>query len=378
LGLTLCLVTSVQCSSSSSPPSASGSPQPSSGIHLQLVAGGLSEPVHLTSPPADPRLFIVEQRGTIRIFEDGRLLPDPFLDISAKVRSGGEQGLLSVAFHPSYASNGFFYVNYTDRSGDTRVERYSVSADRNRAIAGSALQILFVEQPYDNHNGGHVLFGPDGMLWIGMGDGGSGNDPHGNGQNPHVLLGKLLRLDVNGGVPYTIPPDNPFADGRNGRPEVWATGLRNPWRLAFDRAENRLYIADVGQNRWEEVHVVAADAPGLNLGWNIMEGNHCLRASCLPVGVPATLEYDHNDGCSITGGIVYRGSQIPGIAGHYFFSDYCSGWIDSFRHESGNATQWRRWQLPERLPVSSFGEDSAGEMYVVSHDGRVFKVVPAS
>jgi glucose/arabinose dehydrogenase len=349
------------------------------GLTLELVASGLQSPVHLVAPPGDPRLFIVEQPGRIRIVEGGALLETPFLDITDRVRAGGERGLLSVAFHPRYAENGFFYVNYTDRDGDTKVERYRVGWEPNRANPTSAKPVLAVDQPYANHNGGHILFGPDGMLYIGMGDGGSGGDPHGNGQDLRTLLGKLLRIDVDHGTPYGIPPDNPFVGRRGARPEIWALGLRNPWRMAFDDSTGLLYIADVGQNQWEEVHVEKADAAGLNYGWNVMEGDHCFRGSrCDRRGLAIPpYEYGHGEGCSITGGVVYRGRRIPWAAGFYFFADYCSGWIWSFRYAKGEATEVQQWTLPATPSPTSFGTDAAGEIYVVSHGGRVWRIAPA-
>ncbi len=347
-------------------------------VQLEVVASGLTNPVYLTAPTGDARQFIVEQSGRIRIVQNGQLLTTPFLDLTSKVRYGGEQGLLSMAFHPQYASNGFFYVNYTDTQGDTRVERYHVSSDANRAESESAKQILFVDQPYANHNGGHILFGPDGMLYIGMGDGGSGGDPQGNGQNRNALLGKILRIDVNAGDPYGIPAGNPFASTAGARPEIWATGVRNPWRLAFDRTDNRFYVADVGQNAVEEINVVPAGTGGQNYGWNLMEGSRCYgSANCSNTGLTLPLtEYSHSDGCSVTGGIVYRGNRLTQLRGLYFYSDYCQGWIRSFRYANGQATEARTWSLGDIGQVLSFGEDGAGEMYVLSSNGRVYRFVP--
>ncbi len=359
------------------PGNGNGEPQ---AVRLAEVVSGLASPVHLAAPPGDTRLFVVEQPGRIRIIEDGELLPTPFLDIVSKVGSGGERGLLSVAFHPDYASNGRFYVNYTDRSGDTRIEQYTVSAaDPNRADEASAKLILAVEQPYANHNGGLLLFGPDGMLYVGMGDGGSGGDPHGHGQNKGTLLGALLRIDVDGGDPYAIPPDNPYAGESAARGEIWAIGLRNPWRFAFDPPANRLYIADVGQNRYEEVNVAAADAPGLNYGWNIMEGAHCYPGgSCDRDGlVLPALEYTHDDGCSVTGGLVYRGAAIPSLVGHYLYADYCAGWIRSFRYDGTAAADRRELIAGGAGSILSFGQDAAGEVYVLSSNGRVYRIEPA-
>jgi glucose/arabinose dehydrogenase len=353
-------------------------PGPTGDLQLERVASGLSDPLYLTAPAGDPRLFIVEQAGRIRIVESGQLLTTSFLDINPIVRSGGEQGLLSVAFHPSYATNGYFYVNYTDNNGDTRVERYTVSANANLADPGSAKLLLLIRQPYANHNGGLVMFGPDGKLYIGMGDGGSGGDPQNRAQNRDSLLGKLLRIDVDGGDPYAIPPDNPYARG-GGRAEIWAIGLRNPWRFAFDRPAGLLYIADVGQNLWEEVSVAPSGQAGLNYGWRIMEGTHCyVSTPCNSTGlVPPALEYGHANGCSITGGFVYRGSRAPSLVGQYFYSDYCSGWIRSFTYSNGAVQRQTNWNLNVSIGnVLSFGEDSAGELYVLA-GGSVYRIASA-
>ena len=272
-GLAL-ICTLIGCGSAAAPPGSQVQ------LAVQVVASGLESPVYLTAPPGDARLFVVEQPGRIRIVKDGQLLAQPFLDIQSVVRSGGERGLLSVAFHPRYGANGYFYVDYTDQDGNTQVVRYSVTAGNpDLAEASSARTILSVAQPFANHNGGLLAFGPDGMLYVGMGDGGSGGDPMGNGQNLNTLLGKLLRIDVDGGDPYAVPADNPFAGERGIRGELWAFGLRNPWRYSFDRASGLLYIADVGQNAWEEVDVSPAASAARNYGWNTMEGTHCYAAS---------------------------------------------------------------------------------------------------
>jgi uncharacterized membrane protein YgdD (TMEM256/DUF423 family)/glucose/arabinose dehydrogenase len=357
---------------------------PATGIRLEPVADGFDRPLHLTAPAGDPRLFVVEQGGTVRIVRGRDVVARPFLDLSDRLRAGGEQGLLSMAFHPAYRTNGFFFVNYTDRDGDTRVERFRVSRDPDVADPSSAHLVLRVEQPYSNHNGGHVFFGPDGMLYVGMGDGGSGGDPGNRAQDPRELLGKLLRLDVDaaGTGPYAIPPDNPYA-GRpaSGRPEIWALGLRNPWRCAFDPPSGLLYIADVGQNEWEEVHVEPATRAGVNYGWNLMEGRHPFRPagrSTAGLAQPP-VEYSHGEGCSITGGAVYRGRAVPDLVGQYVFSDYCTGWIRSFRFADGRATDRREWSGLAGGNVTSFGVDAAGELYVLSADGAVrrFAVAPA-
>jgi len=348
---------------------------------VPIVTSGLSSPLYLTAPVGDTaRLFVVEQGGQIRIVQHGQLLPTAFLDIHTRLVSGGEQGLLSVAFHPSYATNGFFYVNYTDLNGDTRVERYTVSAaDSNLADTATHKLILSVRQPYSNHNGGLVMFGPDGMLYIGMGDGGSGGDPENRAQNPDSLLGKLLRIDVDGGDPYAIPTGNPFRNG-GGAPEIWAVGLRNPWRFAFDRSAGLLYIGDVGQGAWEEVDVEPASQGGLNYGWRIMEGAHCYSATnCSSAGlVLPALEYDHSNGCSIIGGFVYRGTKAPTLVGQYFYSDYCSGWLRSFSYANGAVAAQTGWSLNVTLGnVLSLGEDSAGELYVLTAGGSIYRIAPA-
>jgi glucose/arabinose dehydrogenase len=348
-------------------------------LAVQEIASGLSAPLFLASPPGDARLFVVEQPGRIRLIRDGALLPRPFLDIAPLVGSGGERGLLSVAFHPRYAQNGYFYVNYTDLNGDTRIERYAVDvADPDAADPTSARLILGVDQPYSNHNGGLVMFGPDGMLYVGMGDGGSGGDPQGNGQSLNTHLGKLLRLDVDGGDPYAVPSDNPFFGQPGPRAEIWAIGLRNPWRFSFDAESGLLFIGDVGQNAWEEVDVAPADQPALNFGWSVMEGAHCLGASsCDQSGLTLPVhEYPNPDeGCSVIGGYVYRGTAIPEIAGHYFYSDLCDGRIRSFRYENGTAVDAVTRSVGDLGTVLSFGVDDDGELYVLSQNGRVFRIV---
>ena len=323
-------------------------------VALELVASGFDRPLFLTSPPGDSRLFVVEQGGRIRIVGGGT-----FLDLSALASDGGERGLLGLAFHPNYATNGLFYVNYTDNNGNTRIVSYTRSSNPEQASAGSAQILLTINQPASNHNGGWIAFGPDGLLYIGMGDGGGGNDQFGNGQNPSSLLGKILRMDVS-----------------NANTEIWATGVRNPWRNAFDG--NLLYVADVGQNRWEEINVISTSANSPNLGWPVMEGGHCLTGdSCNRTGfVLPVAEYSHDQGCSITGGYVYRGSAIPGLAGTYFYSDFCEGTLRSFRFDGNAALDSKVWTEVGNLgTVSSFGEDSAGELYVLTFDGAVRKLV---
>jgi glucose/arabinose dehydrogenase len=342
------------------------------------VVDGLDSPVWLTAPPGDSaRLFVVEQPGRIRVIRNGRLLPAPFLDLRDRVRSGGERGLLSVAFHPRYRENGWLFVDYTDRHGDTQIERYRVGADPDRADPASATAILHIAQPYANHNGGLVLFGPDGMLWIGMGDGGSAGDPQDRAENPDELLGKLLRIDVDRGAPYAIPPGNPFAGRGGGRAEIWAMGLRNPWRYSFDPTLHHLWIGDVGQNAWEEVDLVDDRAPGLDFGWRRDEGTHPYRAGA-GRGTPVMplIEYPHAEGCSVIGGFVYRGRAVPALAGQYVYGDYCSGWIRSVRAEGGRVTETHLWNVKHPGSISSFGIDGRGELYVITLDGSVLRVVP--
>ncbi len=351
-------------------------PARADGIRLDPVARGLDEPVHVAAPAGDARLFVTEKGGRIRVIRDGRLLERPYLDIARDVSTGGEQGLLSVAFHPRFRDNGRFYVNFTDRRGDTRVVGYRADPAADTADPASAALVLHVPQPYANHNGGHVLFGPDGMLYVGMGDGGAGGDPHGHAQDRRSLLGKLLRLDVDGGVPYAVPPGNPFAGGRT-RAEIWALGLRNPWRIAFD--SGLVYIADVGQNRWEEVNVAPADRGGLNYGWRTMEGAHCYRNPfCGREGlVLPAVAYDHDDGCSVIGGVVYRGRAAPVLAGRYLYSDWCGGWLRSFTWRNGAATDQRRWEIGNVGMVTSFGTDGSGEVYLVAANGIVYRITAA-
>jgi len=349
------------------------------GEGLTLVVSGLSSPVLLTAPVGDDRLFIVEKSGRIRVFRDGTLLPTPFLDIASQTSGGGERGLLGLAFDPDYASNGTFYVNHTDNSGDTRILRFTTSADPNVADAASMQLVLEIDQPYDNHNGGHITFGPDGMLYVGMGDGGSGGDPDGHGQNRATLLGSMLRIDVGGSATYSVPSDNPFRGNSAVAPETWAYGLRNPWRFSFDRETGDLWIGDVGQNRMEEISFRDASSDGgENYGWNILEGTLCHATDpCDSSGTVLPIhEYDHDDGCSVTGGIVYRGT-ISTLRGRYFYADYCESWIRSFREDDGRAVEHFDHSVDfGAVPnITAFGEDGAGELYVVSINGDVYRVV---
>ena len=358
-------------------------PDGTAGVGLEPVATGLNNPLYLTSPPGDTdRLFIVEQGGTIRVVKGGALLPDPFLDITDRVSSGGERGLFGLAFDPAYGSNGRFVVHYTDPDGNTRLSVFHVSADPDPADLASETIVLAAQQPFSNHNGGQILFGPDGYLYLGLGDGGGAGDPEGNGQKITDLLGDILRLDLSSGTSAVPPADNPFVGRSDAEPRIWSYGLRNPWRFSFDRATGDLFIADVGQNAWEEVDLATAasgSGKGVNYGWNRMEGTHCYGASsCDTTGLALpVLEYDHGQGCSITGGYVYRGAAIPALQGHYFYGDYCSGWVRSFRVQDGKAVDQTQW--PTLAPggaVLSFGEDQAGELYVLSATGTVSRIVP--
>jgi glucose/arabinose dehydrogenase len=357
-------------------------PGPSDSAALQLVTSGLSYPDFVTTPAGDTaRLFVVEQTGAIRVVQHDSLLPTPFLNLTGHIGFGGERGLLSMAFHPSYASNGHFYVYYTNPAGDIRIVRYTASANPNIADSTSGDTILSAfHETNDNHNGGLLLFGPDGKLYAGLGDGGSSGDPPGNGQNLDTLLAKILRLDVDGASPYAVPADNPFVGHAGERGEIWLYGLRNPWRFSFDRTSGDLYIGDVGQNLYEEVDVLAAGSPaGVNFGWNVMEGKHCYGASsCNMSGLTLPLvEYGHADGCAVTGGYVYRGTKIPALAGIYFYGDYCSGWVRSFLYAGGAAAENRDWPLlAVSGGLSSFGEDARGELYITSLSGKLYRVVP--
>ena len=352
-------------------------------LALQEVASGLDAPIFLTAPPGDSRLFILERLGRIRVLQNGNLLATPFLDISPLTTTSGERGLLSLAFHPQYASNGYFFIYYTNLAGDIVIERRQVSAgNANVADSLSALTIITIPHPtFSNHYGGLLSFGPDGYLTAGTGDGGGGGDPPGNAQNTNILLGKLLRLDVNASTvaqPYAIPPGNPFATA-GGRPEIWAYGLRNPWRYAFDMPAQLLYIADVGQANWEEVDVRPMGQAGNNYGWNIMEGAHCYNSSsCTQAAlVLPAIEYSHYaaGGCSVTGGYVYRGSVLPELVGQYLYSDYCSGWLKSFSYGNGTASAVTDWGITNVGNILSFGQDAQNELYMLSGTGKVYQIV---
>lgn len=361
-----------------------GPDTPGTGVELVEVASGLSFPLLVTAPLQDlTRIFVVEKGGTIRIIKNGQLLSAPFLDIRAKVSRGGEQGLLGLAFHHDYATNRLFVINYTDTDGNTRVSVLKVSANPDVADPASEEVFLFVDQPFDNHNGGHVTFGPFGYLFIGLGDGGSAGDPGNRAQDLATPLGKLLRYQIDDAGRVTIPTGNPFVGIPGLRWEIWSGGLRNPWRFSFDRQTNSLYIGDVGQGRFEEINVVSGidnHGRGANFGWRIMEGSECFNpaTNCNRQSLILPLvEYDHAEGCSVTGGYVYRGEALPDLRGHYFYADYCAAWVRSFRYENGTAQDQREWpDLSTGENITSFGEDAAGELYIVTSGGRVYRLGP--
>lgn len=350
------------------PPPSSPPPEVALKVRLEVFARGLSEPVGLVYAPHDPhrRLFVVEKTGRVRVIERGQVQPGAFLDLSDRVSRGAEQGLLGLAFHPRWPGDPRFFVNYTDRRGDTRVVEF-----RGEAEPRTERELLYVDQPYANHNGGLLVFGPDGKLWIGLGDGGAAHDPHGHGQSRRSLLGKMLRLDVDASRPA---------------PEIVQVGLRNPWRYSFDRKTSDLYVADVGQDAWEEVHVLPPSRQiGANLGWSIMEGRHCFRSrACDPRGLDLpVVEYGHDQGCSITGGHVYRGRAIPALEGAYFYADYCTGLLRSFRWRNGEVRDhwdWKRALDPKAKlsRLTAFGEDEDGELYLLSQDGIIYRFTPGA
>jgi glucose/arabinose dehydrogenase len=364
-------------------------PDPTGGGSLEIVAEGLQSPVFLTAPSAvDDILWVVEQIGRIRVItRDDGLRPMPFLDITDLVSDGGERGLLSVAFHPNFLvpaddrSHAFVYVNYTDTNGDTRIVRYSLAPNTLlEADPASATVLMTIPQPFGNHNGGQLAFGPDGMLYIAMGDGGSGGDPLEHGQDRSTLLGAMLRIDVDGALPYVVPSDNPFVGDPSSAPEIWVYGLRNPWRFSFDRQDGGLYIADVGQNALEEVSFQSpGSGGGENYGWNTMEGTACFGTSdCDSSGLELPIhEYGHDEGCSITGGYVYRGPSAPSLVGRYFYADFCSSWVRSFRLEGGEAVDHfdHSTDFGPLSGVVSFGEDARGDMYIITLSGTVYRIV---
>jgi glucose/arabinose dehydrogenase len=347
-------------------------------IRLVPFVGGLTMPTHITNAgDGSDRIFAVEQGGRVRIIKNRSLLTTPFLDIASKISCCNEQGLLSVAFPPGYATKNRFYASYTNTAGDSVISMFQTTSNPDIADPASEVILLTVDQPFANHNGGLITFGPDGFLYIGFGDGGSEGDPSGNGQNTNTLLGKLLRIDVES-TPgtYRIPPTNPFVGVPNYRGEIWAMGLRNPWKYAFDRANGNLYIADVGQNQYEEVDFQPANSSGgQNYGWNVMEGMHCYNGStCNMTGLTLPLtEYTHGPDCSVTGGYVYRGPGSPRLQGLYLYGDYCSGTIRSLVNNGGT---WQSSVLLDTMnSISTFGEDEPGNLYVADYSrGIIFRI----
>ena len=346
-------------------------------IRMTPVATGLSAPLGLVAAPGTNSLFVVQQGGKIRILSGKTLRSQPFLDVGGRITSGGEQGLLGLAFHPAYAANGRFFVNYTDKAGDTNIVEFRRSSNPNVANAGSARVLLKVDQPFSNHNGGDLKFGPDGKLYIALGDGGSGGDPEGNGQRLDTLLGKILRIDVDSGSPYGVPSDNPFVSRAGAKPEIWHYGLRNPWRISFDRANGDMYIGDVGQGAFEEIDRAPKGVGGRNYGWNNREGRHAFGGGDAangttfdPVG-----EYGHGKGCSVTGGFVYRGPAVASLKGRYVFADYCSGrfWTIAAGPRPGGLVEITGSLDRKIANPTSFGQDNAGALYVVSGGGTVYR-----
>ena len=340
----------------------------SNAFTWQMIISGLQRPVDL-QPDGSGRLFVIEKAGRIRIIENDQLIETPFLDITDRVGSNGnEQGLLGLAFHPQYAQNGRFFVNYTDNNGHDVIARFQVSGDPNIAEPNSEVKLLNVDDPFPNHNGGVLAFGPDGYLYAGLGDGGSQGDPFGNAQNTGVLLGKILRLDVDSAEPYAVPSDNPFGN------EVWAYGLRNPWRFSFDKLTSDLYIGDVGQNTWEEIDFLPTGSPGgTNFGWNFREGAHDYKGGGPEGMVDPVAEYSHTEGgCSVTGGYVYRGS-MPEWNGIYLYGDYCTGMIWGLIHSDSGWQSQLLFDLD--ITITSFGQDESGELYLLSDSGGVFRLI---
>lgn len=371
------------------------------------IADGFTKPVYVCQPPGDnKRLFVLEQKGVIKIIKNGKKVRKPFADLRDRIHNpikpGDERGLLGMAFHPNYQSNGFVYINYTDEDDHTIVSRFSVSTVPDRLDKKSENVLIKLKQPFSNHNGGHMVFGADGYLYISVGDGGKFGDPFNNAQNLETLFGSILRIDVDKGDPYAIPKDNPFINVEGAKGEIWFYGLRNVWRFSFDRETGDVYLGDVGQNLWEEIDFAAMeDAGGQNFGWRVMEGNHCYnpKEDCEPTGVLPIFEYPNDanymkvltgmdepnvDGCSVTGGYVYHGSAISELQGTYFFADYCSGNIWTFKEKNGKATEFQNRTEEISLGgggftnyISSFGEDNKGELYIVDYSGIIFKITAA-
>ena len=385
LGVGLAAVLAACSPSSIVSPTAAGPSDTTRPVaRVDVVVDGLTAPLDVTNAgDGSGRLFVAEQAGRIRIVRDGALVGRPFLDITDRIASGGERGLLGLAFHPDYPTDPRFFVDYTDRNGNTVISSFRVTGtDPDVADPASEAVLLRIDQPFANHNGGAVAFGPDGMLYIGMGDGGSSGDPQGNGRSLGTLLAKILRLDIDtgGSAPYTVPADNPFVAAAGARPEIWATGLRNPWRLRFDRATGDLWIGDVGQNAWEEVDVMRAGVKGLDFGWNAMEGFHCFKPAqgCDQAGLtlPVT-EYGHALGCAIIGGVVDRDPAAGPLLGRYLYGDACKDnlWaldpVGDGRHDGVIVAKVGR-------SLSSIGEAEDGTVYATSLTGVLLRISPAS
>jgi glucose/arabinose dehydrogenase len=367
------------------PPAAAGpgsAGEPLARVRLVPVATGLERPLFVShAGDGSGRLFVVEQGGRIRVVRDGKLLERPFLDVTRRLdNSSGERGLLGLAFAPDYRTSGFFFLVRTAPGPSVVVERYRVSADPDRADPASVQVVLSMDDPASNHNGGMVAFGPDGYLWLGTGDGGRAADPWDNARDPRSLLGKLLRIDVETGDPatYTVPATNPYTQTVGFRPEIWALGLRNPWRFSFDRQTGDLYLGDVGQDQWEEIDFLPAGHPGgVNFGWDFYEGAHPYEGNPPEGLVMPVFEYDHSQGCSITGGVVYRGQEMPEWQGIYFFGDFCTGNVWGLLRDPQGA--WNARLLFRGMGnLTSFGEDDAGEVFLVDHAGRLLKLAPAA
>ncbi len=345
-------------------------PPPLRGLDAELVASGLSQPVFVAGMPGSDLLLVIERAGIVRIVDDGQVVDESFLDLRDRINSSSiEQGLLGLAFHPSFETTGRFYAYWTQTNGDSRLAEFHLADDR-RGDPDSMKVVLDVEQPAERHNAGMIAFGPDGLLYLSLGDGGSGGR---TAQDTTNLLGTIVRIDVDNGDPYAIPADNPFGD------EIWVYGLRNPWRFSIDTPERLVYIGDVGQDTFEEINVISLDDAGANLGWINMEGSLCFTGSCNGDGLtPPVLEYTHDQGCSVTGGHVYRGSEIPELFGHYFYADWCSGFVGTFRFVDGVAEDQQDWtaDLAALGEVTSFGVDDEQALYTVNWDGELHRIVP--
>jgi glucose/arabinose dehydrogenase len=372
------------------PPQPPAAGEPLEGLELTVVATGLENVTAIAAPRGDERVFVVEQEGRVRVIKDGELLDEPFLDVAPFVTTEGlEQGLLGLAFHPWFADNGKFYVSYTNRNGDSRVEQYVASDGADVADVAAGVEVLAIDQPHEYHNGGGLEFGPDGYFYVSLGDGGGVGDTYGNGQRADTLLGAVLRIDVNAAEPYAIPPDNPFVE-EGGAPEVWAYGLRNPWRVAVDPVERTVYIADVGQADTEEVDIVGLEESGLNFGWPVVEAEDCFESDdkggntgaitdCDDSGfTPPMVTYSHRDGCAVIGGPVYRGQAIPELYGHFVYADWCRGWVRSLRYGEGVVTDETDWSddIGDVGRIVAVGSDGFGELYVGTDAGIVYRIDP--